>query len=251
VSVLTNDCIAIFGSNSYSARLLVDNLKLKHAKLKLFTSSTPQLDEIEITRKYSFNSPFNINELQDVSKVIYFSWSTSRDKNAQLISMERANQISNFCKTLNIPAILISTLSSSKENPRSNYGKFKKMSEDAFLEDGNSVVRFGTIFERNVIGGSALSSIPRFGIFKNILGGILPGIVLPITSVDSFLSYFSTSEEFRGGKIEEIVDSKVNLWNMSPVNSEIKPLRIPVGLVKLMPINLADRLKTLMDINGI
>ena len=209
-------------------------------------------DEAPFTHNFKFGENLDTYLIKEASVAIFFSWSTKRDELSQEKSLDSAISIANICKNLRIPAVLVSTISAGLKDPNSNYGKFKKLGEEKFLDEGQFVVRFGTIAVEGKYGGSALSEIKKFLPLTRKIHKILPEIPLPITNQESFYSYFEkivNRKEVHHSVT--VIDQVINLLNMKTFTGRKLKLRIPKGIVHILPINLSDKILSLRDVNEI
>jgi dTDP-4-dehydrorhamnose reductase len=235
----------IIGSNGFLGSSIVNAMNDTDMK---FSELSHQYNE-DSGLIFEIETPF-IQNSSVFTHAIYLSWSTSRSAYFQKKSYLAAKYAADWAARNQVRIIFVSSMSASVSTPRSNYGRFKKFAEEYYLSLGFEIIRPGTVVSKDNLAGSALSHLEKLSKFgKMVLANIKP-ILLPITTIEAFTdSLFRKLMEPMSIQVEELIQETKELQSMLNLRSGPIAIKHFQRLFPLIPINIRDRLQTLIDLN--
>ena len=198
---------------------------------------------------FEIEKPF-ISDSSDFTHAIYLSWSRDRRFVSQSNSLIAAKYAADWAKRNGVQIVFISSMSASVSSPVSNYGRFKREAEDYYLCQGYSVVRPGTVYSKDNLGGSALLELGKLPMaIKRGLGFFEP-VWLPVISDVHFCQYFSTNfPDFHSQHAVNLYETHMSIQSLLNQNHGFISVKVLKLIAPLLPINFRDRLQTIIDLN--
>ncbi len=199
---------------------------------------------------FTFSNP-RLSETAEASDFwIYFSWSSKRDYNSQRESFIAASLLSNRAQYLGKNFIFISSLAGKPLYPTSNYGHFKKLVDKVVALNSQVSLRPATVVFHETDFGVSSALLRKWTKYLAFSKYLFKPIVLPTVTIQTFLSVLLlTLEKAHTPGVTEAQDGE---WRMGA--SQAGAIRLNWGalrpLIKLLPISISDRLRTVLDING-
>jgi hypothetical protein len=238
------NCLLI-GSNGFLGSSLAIELTNTHVNYSELSHQNLKIPNafFEIT------SPL-IQDSTYFTHAIYLSWSTNRSVDFQEKSFFAAKYAADWAVRNGVRIIFVSSMSASMPFPQSNYGRFKKLAEDYFLSLGFEVVRPGTVLSKNDFAGGALSHLGNLSKLGRIVLAKIQPLSVPCISIEAFVDRLSRKiVEPKRIQIDELVENSQDLQSMLNLNSGSIPIKHLEKLIPLIPINVRDKLQTLIDLN--
>lgn len=238
------NCLVI-GSNGwlgYSITGAMKNAGIKHVKLS-HQKTGPKHSLFEIARPM-------IEESNYFSHAIYLSWSTNRTLDFQEKSYLAARYAADWAARNNVRIIFISSMSAGVETPRSNYGHFKKLAEQHYLNLGFEVVRPGTVIADKEFVGSALAQLQNVSRLEKFVLTLLKPVSLPVIHINVFVeTLIKTIMGVPSLEPQNLIQKTTTLQSMLDLRSGWIPFSWIQILLPLLSISSRDKLQTLIDLN--
>lgn len=185
--------------------------------------------------------------------LVVFSWSTSRDHKKQNESFQATQKLSKWAQERDIKVLFISSMAAKPGHPTSNYGYFKKKSEEWVLGAGQSFLRIGTVVGADKSIGTAAKKFLSFPKILRSTLGFFEELPLPITRMQEITDFIITKwipSVIPLGGVEII-----SYWSTLQENFNINPksCRIPVHakITNFFPVQISDRIRVLLDIKNL
>jgi hypothetical protein len=240
--------VAVIGSEGYLGQRLAnyiekDLIALVRISHKYMESSNTERIPFTISNPY-LPAPV------DFTHIIYLSWLTSRSESAQRKSYEAARYVAEWAKANKKNALFISTMSSRSEVPSSNYGFWKKQAEFEFSKFGFNVVRPGTIITETDFQGSALEALKKSSFMMNFGLRLLAPIRVPIVSEEMFITHLIQSISRKNtATTEDLFSDTTSIQQILGIQSGCLQLKVLKSLLRIIPVDTADKIRTLLDLN--
>jgi len=243
--------VLITGASSFLGKSLSKAMEARDLKLVLLSSNREFLERTPSSIPFEIERPLFPDLLPQPTHCVHFAWATDRGKSAQKASYVSGSALARWCAEKNIKALFVSTMAASPDRPTSNYGIYKKLSENDFRKMGHSVVRLGTVVGAQEQGGSAINQLYALPPTARFLLQTLRPITVPITHQDTFNNFVvnqwmasSTSEAYT------VIDEVRTLQSLLGINEgklSLSVLRIGSWF---LPRKIGDRLRTLADLRS-
>jgi hypothetical protein len=246
--VLINRKIALIGAGGYIGLLVARSLARANIEVIKYSHS-PQDPMGETSRIFSIESPY-LPTSPDFTDIVYLSWSTNRSKRSQIDSWRAALFVSDWAASHNVSVIFISSMAATLNNPKSYYGKYKKLAELRFNERNHQVIRLGTVIPPSGYAGSALISLENTSFLaKQLLKNFRPIYIPVITEERAALTISESILKQNGAQIREAYDRWDSLQSILDIFTGPIPFRRFRLVAWLLPIQKRDRVMTLIDMN--
>jgi hypothetical protein len=201
---------------------------------------------------FSIEEPKLPEELQATHLVI-FSWSPSRNHKKQNESFRATQKLSKWAAERDISVLFISSVAAKPIHPTSNYGYFKKKSEECVLHAGQSFLRIGTVVGADKSIGAAADKFLSFPkILRNVLG-FLEEFPLPISRLPEITDFVITKWIPSVSPLGSV--ELISYWSTLQENFNIdsKSCRISISakIANFFPIQISDRIRVLLDIKNL
>jgi hypothetical protein len=243
-----NRKIALIGAGGYLGLLIARNFTSANIEVIKYSHSLQDSMD-ETSRIFTIESPY-LPTSPDFTDIVYLSWSTNRSKRSQIDSCRAAIFVSDWAASHNVSVLFISSMAATLRNPRSYYGKYKKLAEFRLKERNQQVIRLGTVIPPSGYAGSALISLKNTNFLaKKFLKNVSP-IYIPVITEDRM---WLTISEFVLKQNESRIRDAYDRWDTLQSILNISTGQIPFRKFRLiawlLPIQKRDRMMTLIDMN--
>jgi len=238
--------VGIIGARGFLGKSISKRFTENDMPFLIFTHQ-PISQHLKSDHMFDVLTPY-LDEINEISHIIYCAWKPDRRRKIQKQNYLAARYVSRWCLDRNISCLFISSLSAIPEKPKSNYGFWKKKAETEFLLRNQSIVRPGTIIPVGSSTGSSLDELFALRFFaKNVISILKPALIPVISEsvvVDYVMNWLNGSTHVNIDLVTE-VSSIQSLLN---IKAGKIPFRILKVILFLIPINIKDRIKVIIDL---